>query len=103
MGADGPGKQELATAVVAGAALWADSPQQSVAMGEFQYAAAAGLIETASIGAIGSLIEGQVPGRSGDEITIFDSSGIALQDLAICAFALERARAASLAPDIDFG
>jgi ornithine cyclodeaminase/alanine dehydrogenase-like protein (mu-crystallin family) len=103
MGADGPGKQELAIELVAGASLWADAPQQSVAMGEFQHAAAAGLIETSAIGAIGNLIAGQVHDRSADQITIFDSSGIALQDLAICAFALERARAAGLASEVDFG
>ena len=103
MGADGPGKQELATELVAVASLWADAPQQSVVMGEFQHAATAGLIETSAIGAIGSLIAGQVHDRSADQITIFDSSGIALQDLAICAFALERARASGLASEVDFG
>jgi ornithine cyclodeaminase len=93
MGADGPGKQELDPALFARASLWADAPEQSVRIGEFQHA---GETEAARVAAIGGLIAGKLAGRSGsDEITVYDSSGIALQDLAIAAFALERAVASA--------
>jgi ornithine cyclodeaminase/alanine dehydrogenase-like protein (mu-crystallin family) len=90
MGADGPGKQELDPALLARSLLWADAPEQSLVIGEFQHAARASEVRP-----LGALLLGEAPGRNtDDEITIYDSSGIALQDLAICAFALERAQAA---------
>jgi alanine dehydrogenase len=93
MGADGPGKQELAIDLVAGATLVADQARQSVTIGEFQSAARAGRIEEAAIRALGDVLTGRAVGRTDDaEITIFDSSGIAIQDLAVCGLALQRAR-----------
>lgn len=80
MGADGPGKQELPPALLRRAALFCDLPRQSLALGEFQSVAAEGLTVTA----IGSVLLGEHSGRrSPDEVCIFDSSGIALQDLAL--------------------
>src|SRR3546814_7666878 len=84
MGADGPGKQELDPALVAAAVRFADLPAQAAAIGECQHAVAAGLIDVASITAIGAVIGGHAPGRDDPHaITLFDSSGIAIQDLAI--------------------
>ena len=99
MGADGVGKQELDPALLLGASLWADLPTQSIVIGEFQRlpAALAGGVQP-----IGGLISGRLPGRCGDEeITIYDSSGVALQDLAICALALERAQAEGSVQTLD--
>lgn len=80
MGADAPGKQELPPALFARAALFCDLPSQSVTMGEFQHCGG----ERARIAAIGDVLSGKIPGRTArDQITVFDSSGIALQDLAI--------------------
>jgi ornithine cyclodeaminase len=77
MGSDGPGKQELPPELLAGARLAADLPEQSRRVGEFQHAPT-----SADIAAIGAVLTGAAPGRIGpDEITVFDSSGIALQDL----------------------
>ncbi|WP_332767719.1 ornithine cyclodeaminase family protein [Phenylobacterium sp.] len=99
MGADGPGKRELAPALTATAALWADHPPQSLVLGEFQHVSGAA---AEAIQPIGGLVAGRLSGRgSRDEITIYDSSGIALQDLAICGFALEQAQAQGLARPID--
>ena len=98
-GADGVGKQELDPALLLGASLWADLPTQSIVIGEFQRlpAALAGGVQP-----IGGLISGRLPGRCGDEeITIYDSSGVALQDLAICALALERAQAEGSVQTLD--
>jgi ornithine cyclodeaminase/alanine dehydrogenase-like protein (mu-crystallin family) len=98
-GADGPGKQELDPALAARASLWADLPSQSVALGEFQYLGASGVHR---VQPIGGLLAGRLPGRqTDDEITVYDSSGIGLQDVAICAFALERALAEGLAISLD--
>ncbi len=99
MGADGPGKQELDPKLAVMASLWADLPSQSVIMGEFQHF---GVGVGAHVRPIGGLLSGRLPGRrSEDEITIYDSSGVALQDLAICAFALERAQAEGLVLSLD--
>lgn len=84
MGADGPGKQELPADLLRHATLFCDLPGQAVALGEFQSVAddvAAGDI---TLTAIGDVLLGRHPGRaSAEEITIFDSSGLALQDLSL--------------------
>jgi alanine dehydrogenase len=100
MGADGPGKQELDPALVAAGSRFTDVVSQSITLGEFEAAALAGLIKAEDIATIGSVILG-APGRtSDDEITIFDSSGIAIQDLAIGDFALRKAIAAGQAQEM---
>ena len=77
MGADGSGKQELDPDLYE-AALFCDLPDQSRAIGEFSHAP-----DSADITALGSVLTGEAPGRSDDrQITVFDSSGFALQDLA---------------------
>jgi ornithine cyclodeaminase len=83
MGADDVGKHELDTAILARASLFADHPRQSMVIGEFQHAHREGLIGSESdICAIGSVTSGRAEGRTADdEITVFDSSGIAIQDL----------------------
>ena len=84
MGADGVGKQELPVGLYARAQLFCDLVAQSVVIGEFQHAAALIQAGTASLTQIGTVLSGQAPGRLDDQaITIFDSSGIALQDLYI--------------------
>ncbi|WP_174274295.1 ornithine cyclodeaminase family protein [Sphingomonas bacterium] len=92
MGADGPGKQELDPALVAAAILFADLPAQAAAIGECQHASSAGLIDPASITAIGDVLDGRAASRTDPAaITLFDSSGIAIQDLAIAHVAVDRA------------
>ncbi len=103
MGADASGKQELDVALVAAARRYADDIAQSLSMGEFEAAAKAGLIGACDVRTLGSVLLDPSLGRSGaDEITVFDSSGIAMQDLAIAAFALERARQAGLVVEVEF-
>jgi len=86
MGADARGKQELPVSLVAHGRLFADVVEQSITIGEFQSAHHAGTCDPADIRTLGSLLRGLEPGRtSDDEITIFDSSGTAIQDLAVCA------------------
>jgi ornithine cyclodeaminase len=77
MGADRPGKQELPAELYAKARLFADSPEQSRQTGEFQHAG-----EGLSITAIGAVLDDPGSGRaSAEDITVFDSSGLAIQDL----------------------
>lgn len=86
MGSDQVGKQELPTALLHRARLFCDLPFQSLAIGEFQHIRVA--VESGSLGvtAIGDVLAGRASGRkSTEDITIFDSSGLALQDLHVSA------------------
>ena len=90
MGADGPGKAEVAVAELARARLFCDSWEQASHGGELTVAAAAGLVTRRDVTDLGAVLTGSEPGRRDDEeITLFDSTGLAIQDLAIarCAYA----------------
>jgi ornithine cyclodeaminase len=79
MGSDATGKQELPPELLAGAGLFCDLPSQSRQIGEFQHAP-----EGTNLIAIGDVLAGRHPGRRSDhEITVFDSSGLSIQDLYI--------------------
>lgn len=92
MGSDGPGKHELPTELYPRASLFCDLRSQSVEIGDFQHARRAIEAGTLKLTQIGDVIEGRAPGRrSEEEITVFDSSGISLQDL-FMADALIRAK-----------
>lgn len=104
MGADTRGKQELDPALVASAALFVDEAAQSISIGEFQHAFGQGLITEADIrGSIGAVIAGIIEGRrSDDEITIFDGTGVSLQDLVVADLAVRRALHKKLGSMVDF-
>lgn len=100
MGADAPGKQELDPALLARASLFADVVTQSLTIGEYEAAHRAGLVDAGRVTAIGAVLNG-APGRlSAEQVTIYDSSGMALQDLAICTLALARASEKGLAREV---
>jgi ornithine cyclodeaminase len=94
MGADTKGKQELDPNLVAAAAVFFDEAAQALTIGECQHAFAAGLIREGDLrGSIGSVIAGTGDGRrSDDEMTLFDGTGVALQDLVVADLAVRRAR-----------
>jgi ornithine cyclodeaminase len=93
MGADDKGKHELDTAILKRASLFADYPKQSVIIGEFQHGYDDGLISVNDICALGLVTLGKSPGRISDtQITVFDSSGIAIQDLAMAGAIFEAAQ-----------
>jgi ornithine cyclodeaminase len=93
MGSDAPGKHELPSELFSRASLFCDLPSQSVQIGDFQHARGAIDAGTLLVTPIGDVIEGHALGRRSDEeITVFDSSGISLQDLYM-AEALIRAKA----------
>jgi alanine dehydrogenase len=95
MGTDTKGKQEVSAALVAKATVFTDEIAQSISIGEAQHAIAEGLIAESDISEIGAVINGTHPGRkSAEEITLFDGTGVGLQDLAVAekavVLALER-------------
>ena len=93
MGTDTVGKQEVDPAVLVRAAVFTDEPAQSVTIGEAQHAVGAGLIAQLAVQPLGDVIIGRHPGRtSADQITLFDGTGVGLQDLAVAAIAVARAR-----------
>ncbi len=84
MGTDTIGKQEVETALLGKATVFTDEVAQSVTLGEAQHAVKAGLIGESDVHQIGSVINGTHVGRSSDdEITVFDGTGVGLQDLAV--------------------
>jgi ornithine cyclodeaminase len=86
MGSDSRGKQELPSDLFPHARLFCDLPEQSMRIGEFQHAS-----PLAAPTAIGAVLSGDAPGRQDEsEITIFDSSGISLQDLHMAKAILDR-------------
>ncbi|MCL5776544.1 ornithine cyclodeaminase family protein [Limibaculum sp. FT325] len=98
MGTDTKGKQEVDAALVADATVFTDEVAQSVTIGEAQHAVAQGLKAEADITPIGAVINGAHPGRtSAEEITLFDGTGVGLQDLAVASVAAELAKAAGRA------
>jgi alanine dehydrogenase len=102
MGADGPGKAEIAVAELARAHVFADDWEQASHNGELVHAVEAGVLARADVTELGAVLAGDAPGRqSDDEITVFDSTGLAIQDLAIALAALEHADKLEL-PTIDF-
>lgn len=91
VGADMSGKQEIDEAILAEARVFGDDTAQCFSVGECETAVKAGLLQTLA-GEMGAVIAGAVPGRTDDaQITVFDSTGIALQDLASAAVILHKA------------
>jgi len=91
MGADTVGKQEVAAELVAASRVFTDDIDQSLTIGECQSAFRAGLIGRDHIlGTLGDVLLGEKAGRvNADEITLFDGTGVALQDLLAAAFVLQ--------------
>jgi ornithine cyclodeaminase/alanine dehydrogenase-like protein (mu-crystallin family) len=92
MGADGPGKAEMAGPELERAHLFCDDWEQASHGGELAHAVEAGIVTLDDVTAIGDVLTGNAPGRlDDDEITAFDSTGLAIQDLAIALAAFEAA------------
>ena len=92
MGADGPGKAEIAVGELARAHTFCDDWEQASHNGELAHAVEAGALGREQVTELGAVLDGTAEGRrNDDEITVFDSTGLAIQDLAIALAALERA------------
>jgi len=91
MGADGPGKAEIAVEELVRTRMFCDDWEQASHNGELVHAVEAGALTSADVTELGAVLAGRAEGRrSADEITSFDSTGLAIQDLAIALAALER-------------
>jgi ornithine cyclodeaminase/alanine dehydrogenase-like protein (mu-crystallin family) len=103
MGTDTKGKQEVDAALVARATPFTDEIAQSVTIGECQHAIAAALISDTDIHELGAVINGDHPGRlSEDEVTLFDGTGVGLQDLAVASAVVDLAVEKGVAVEVDF-
>ncbi len=92
MGTDTKGKQEVDAKLVESASVFTDEVAQSVTIGEAQHAVGSGALSNDAITPIGAVINGEHPGRSSaEEITLFDGTGVGLQDLAVASAAAQLA------------
>ena len=102
MGTDTTGKQEVEAALLARATVFTDEVAQSVSIGEAQHAVGQGLLPESAVHEIGAVINGTHPGRtSADEITLFDGTGVGLQDLAVASAAVDLAIGTGVAIEVD--
>jgi alanine dehydrogenase len=89
LGADGPGKAEATIGAVASCALFCDEWTQASHGGELTGAIEAGLVTRDRVTELGDVLAGTAPGRPGPQaVTLFDSTGLAIQDLAVASAAL---------------
>ncbi|NLS16601.1 ornithine cyclodeaminase family protein [Rhizobium sp. P40RR-XXII] len=103
MGTDTKGKQEVEAELIDAATVFTDEVEQAITIGETQHAIEKGLIRKEAIVEIGAVINGTHPGRtSQDEVTLFDGTGVGLQDLAVASAAVELALAKGVAIEVDF-
>jgi ornithine cyclodeaminase/alanine dehydrogenase-like protein (mu-crystallin family) len=97
MGADGPGKAEIAVAELERVRVFCDDWEQASHNGDLVHAVEAGVLARDDVSQLGDVLIGTAEGRkSDDDITVFDSTGLAIQDLAIALAALEGADALGL-------
>ena len=101
MGADGPGKQEIAVEELGRLRVFCDDWAQASHNGDLMHAVQAGALSRQDVTQLGDVLANQASGRqSEDEITVFDSTGLAIQDLAIALAAMENAEELDL-PRLD--
>jgi alanine dehydrogenase len=104
LGADGPGKAEATVEAVAACELFCDEWEQAAHGGELTAAVESGAIARDRVTELGAVLAGDAPGRTGrggaggaDSVTLFDSTGLAIQDLAIAVAAHDVWRAGGVA------
>lgn len=90
LGADGHGKAELTTAALERCEIFCDQWEQASTGGEIAAAVASGRVTRADVTDLGAVLAGAAPGRSSlDAVTLFDSTGLAIQDLGIAIAVVE--------------
>ncbi len=103
MGADAPGKQELDSAILLEAGVYVDDIEQASHSGEINVPIHDGKFKSEDIkGTLGGVIAKKASGRQANEVTVFDSTGLAVQDLAVAKLLYTRARAQKIGSEIDF-
>ncbi len=102
MGADAPGKQELDPSILKRARVFLDDMEQGSESGEVNVALHSGLLQESDLaGTLGAVVAGTLPGRSGQGVTVFDSTGLAVQDLAVARVLYGKALEQSIGLSID--
>lgn len=102
MGADAPGKQELEIDLLLAGRVFVDDWAQASHSGEINVAHSRGMLEEAA-GSLPEVVVGRVAGRQDDEeITIFDSTGLAIQDLATAHRVYNEARRRGAGVEVEF-
>jgi ornithine cyclodeaminase/alanine dehydrogenase-like protein (mu-crystallin family) len=92
MGADGPGKAEIALEELTRVRVFCDDWEQASHNGDLVHAVEAGELQRDDVAQLGDVLLNMADGRASDrDITVFDSTGLAIQDLAIALAAMERA------------
>jgi alanine dehydrogenase len=104
VGADAPGKQELSPDILAAAKVVVDDYEQATEAGELNVAVHAGVYARGRIyGTIGEIVVGKKPGRcSAEEITLFDSTGMSIQDIALARLIYDVARQRGVGTEAQF-
>jgi ornithine cyclodeaminase/alanine dehydrogenase-like protein (mu-crystallin family) len=98
MGADGPGKAEIAAEELARVRVFCDDWEQASHNGDIVHAVEAARLGKGDVTELGPVLAGMTEGRrSNEEATVFDSTGLAIQDLGIALAALEQADSLDLA------
>jgi alanine dehydrogenase len=101
MGADGPGKAEIAVEELRRVRVFCDDWEQASHNGDLVHAVETGAVSRDDVTQLGDVLAGTAEGRrSPDDMTVFDSTGLAIQDLAVALAALERVDELDL-PTID--
>jgi alanine dehydrogenase len=102
MGADGPGKAEIAVEELARTHVFCDDWEQASHGGDIANAVRAGVLHRADVTELGAVLTGAAAGRTADgDVTVFDSTGLALQDLAVALAALGRLESLEDVPRVD--
>ncbi len=102
MGADAPGKRELTTETLRGAAVYVDDIHQAKASGEINVPFASGDFAIDEIaGTLGEVVAGMLPKPDPDTTTVFDSTGLAIQDVSLGRAIYDAAKSRSLGREID--
>jgi alanine dehydrogenase len=92
IGADAPGKEELDPTILHRARVFVDDPAQAFHSGEINVPLSKGIYQPWMIaGTLGEVVTGKKKRENPDEITVFDSTGLAIQDLAIASIAMQQA------------
>lgn len=97
IGADAPGKEELDPRILSRARVFVDDYDQAIHSGEVNVPIRKGLFQTEAIaGTLGEVVLGRKKRERREEITIFDSTGLAIQDLALAHLIMKRAEGTEL-------
>ena len=102
VGADAEGKEELDPAILNDAMVVVDDLRQAIHAGEINVPVAKGLFKKEQIYAtLGEIITGRKPGRMDDKtITVFDSTGLAIEDIAVAKLVYDKARQSGMGMNV---